>query len=98
MPSKKKSLSIDKELVKSLDHLNDSIQRFSMKYSDVPRSLGLYFLRGVLYGLGFLFAIAIVIPVVVWLLQWVEWVPLIGDFVAEIVKRMQEVTSINGSF
>ncbi|MBU0457867.1 hypothetical protein KJ652_05180 [Patescibacteria group bacterium] len=93
MPSKPKT--IEQKLIASIDHLNDSVQRLTKKSTAVAeagRSVGIYFFRGIMYGLGILFAIAIVIPLTIWALQWVEWVPLIGDFLADIAARMGEVS------
>jgi len=90
--------SKEERLIDSLDTLTDVIQEFSNKSLLVRsgKNLGIFFLRGVMYGLGILFAIAIVIPVIVWLFQWIEWVPLIGDFVTEVIKRIEEVSQMNG--
>ena len=95
MPSKKSS--IESTLIDSIDHLNDSIQRLSKRSRaivDSSKSFGIYFLRGVMYGLGFLFAFVIIIPLLVWLLQYVEWVPLLGDFIADVIQRIEAASQL----
>ncbi|MBU0767044.1 hypothetical protein KKF55_04690 [Patescibacteria group bacterium] len=83
--------SKDDKLIESLEGLTETFKDFSERSVMVRsgRNLGIFFLRGVMYGLGILFAIAIVIPVLVWFFQWIEWVPLIGDFVSDILQRME---------
>lgn len=48
------------------------------------------YVKGIVYGLGALTAFAIIIPLVVSLLQRVEWVPLIGNFVHDVAVRMEQ--------
>lgn len=40
-------------------------------------------------ALGALLALALVVPIVILLLKNFEWVPFIGDFVAQIAEHMQ---------
>lgn len=47
------------------------------------------YLRGIVYGLGALTAVAIVMPLMVWILQKIEWVPVIGDFVTRVLYRVE---------
>ncbi|MCF7844812.1 MAG: DUF5665 domain-containing protein [Kiritimatiellales bacterium] len=90
--------SKEDQLAASMDKLTKAFEDFSKRSLMVRsgRNLSIFFLRGVMYGLGILFAIAIVIPVLIWLFQWIEWVPLIGDFVTEIIKRIGEASQMNG--
>jgi len=96
MPAKKHS-TVEKALIDSIDHLNDSVQRLSKRSRAIvesSKSYGIYFLRGIMYGLGFLFAIVIVIPVIVWILHYIEWVPMVGDLIAEIIERIEQVSKL----
>ena len=95
MPKKKAQSSVEAALVDSIDHLNDSIQRLTKRSRAIvesSKSFGIYFLRGVMYGLGFLFAFVIVIPIMVWILHYIEWVPMLGDFIADIILRIEAVS------
>ncbi len=95
MPKKKAPSTIEAALIDSIDHLNDSVQRLSKRSRAIvesSKSYGIYFLRGVMYGLGFLFAFVIVIPLIVWILQYIEWVPMLGDFIADIIERIETVS------
>ncbi|MDP7247417.1 MAG: DUF5665 domain-containing protein [Candidatus Peribacteraceae bacterium] len=98
MPKKKSSSSaIETALVDSIDHLNDSVQRLTKRSRAIvesSKSYGIYFLRGVMYGLGFLFAFVIVIPLIVWMLQYIEWIPMLGDLIVNIIERIEEVSKL----
>jgi hypothetical protein len=50
----------------------------------------MYFLRGIAYGLGFLTGFAIIIPILIAFLRSIEWVPLVGGFVTDIVLQIEE--------
>ena len=95
MPKKKAPSTIEAALIDSIDHLKDSVQRLSIRSRAIvesSKSYVIYFLRGVMYGLGFLFAFVIVIPLIVWILQYIEWVPMLGDFIADIIERIETVS------
>ena len=47
-----------------------------------------------MYGLGFLFAFVIVIPLIVWMLQYIEWIPMLGDLIVNIIERIEEVSKL----
>ena len=55
------------------------------------KHLLLTYVRGIVYGLGAITALVVVIPLIVWTLRTVQWVPLIGDFVNNIATRVEEV-------
>ncbi|MFA7681411.1 MAG: DUF5665 domain-containing protein [Candidatus Peribacteraceae bacterium] len=89
--------STEKQLIKSIDELNATLRLFLGQRTILGRPtkvLGLYFLRGVLYGVGILFTIVIIVPIIIWLLHWIEWVPLLGDFLAQVVARMEQAMQL----
>jgi len=93
MPLRRKKISAEEELAKTLRHLERVILEFPEHYKHLfhpGRSLWLHFLRGIVYGLGILIAVAIVIPFLITILQKIEWVPLIGDFIGDINQRIRE--------
>lgn len=47
------------------------------------------FWQGVAYGIGFVVAVAVLVPVFVWTLRSVNWPPIIAGFVDEIVEQME---------
>ena len=96
MPTKNTS-SVE-QLEKSIKSLTATVRKLPDLYGHlfyVKKSLWVAFLRGVMYGLGFVVGIALVVPIIVGLLRYVEWVPLIGDFVTQVIERIQ---SVNGGF
>lgn len=89
----KKTVDTEQErLIASLDQLDDRLG--SLEHMFHPWHFLWYnFLRGIVYGLGILVAIAIVIPFVIAVLQRVEWIPILGDFLSEISERMQNANA-----
>lgn len=92
MPKQQPRQKQDVTLQKTLSRLNKTLDEFTeqnIALSHPGRSLGWHFLRGILYGLGILTAVAIVIPIVIEILRVIEWVPLLGDFLVQLVERME---------
>lgn len=94
MPTQKKDTDALLKSVKQLDKSMQKIVEQNKELLDPIRNLQLYFLRGVLYGIGIIVAVAIVIPFVIHLLRYVEWVPLIGDFLVEIVEQIEQANVV----
>lgn len=93
MPGK---TTTDAQLLKAVNELRAAVKDLPNHLDDLynPRKrLVMFFLRGVLYGVGFLMAFAVVIPVIIWFLQSVEWVPLLGEIMGEIALRIDAVRS-----
>lgn len=83
----------EQQLSTSLRTLNATIIDLPEKYGYVfqpGKHLFITYLKGIVYGLGVLTAVAIVIPILVAMLQQVSWVPIIGDFVKDIATRVEE--------
>ncbi len=47
------------------------------------------FWQGVAYGIGFVMAVAVLVPVFIWTLRSVNWPPIIAEFVDEVVQQME---------
>ena len=74
----------------SLEHDVEQIPK-EFEYVIYPgKHLALTYLRGIVYGLGAITAVVIVIPLLVWMLQQIHWVPIIGDFVDKILVRVEQ--------
>ncbi len=54
------------------------------------RQLLFNYAKGIASGLGVITAFAIIIPLIVWFLQRIQWVPLIGDFVSQVAVQVEE--------
>ena len=75
-------------MIRTMKELDEHVEKVAHFY-DPHRYVWLGFLRGIAYGLGILVALAIVVPVIITLLSTIEWVPLVGDFVSEIIRRIE---------
>ena len=83
------------EAVEGLDHTINQLPRLYKTLFNPSRALLLTFVKGIVYGLGMICAIAVVLPILIWFLRYVEWIPLLGDFFSEIAQRMQETSTFN---
>ncbi len=73
------------ELQKYVQVLNTQNRR----YNSVRYSMAIAFLKGVASALGAIATVVIVMPVIVWFLQSVNWPPLIADMVSEITLQLE---------
>jgi hypothetical protein len=80
--------SDQKGLVKTMRSLDLHMKKLA-GYYEPHRYLWMGFLRGIVYGLGIIVAIALVLPLLLWLLSSIDWIPFIGDIVSDIVLRME---------
>ena len=53
------------------------------------RMMYFYFLRGVAMGLGTVIGATVLLSVMLWLLAQVEFLPIIGDWAAQIAEQMR---------
>ena len=82
-----------KTLAAALRNLQKSVESIPREFEYVihpGKHLLLNYVRGIVYGLGALTAVAIVIPLIVWMLNRISWVPVLGDFVTNIVERVEQ--------
>jgi hypothetical protein len=85
---KKTVNSEERELVKAIKQLDEHMKKVADFY-EPQRYYVSGFLRGIVYGLGILVAVALVVPLIITLLRSVEWIPLIGDIVVDISQRIE---------
>lgn len=84
-------------LVHALSSLERELEKLPGEFQYVIhpiKHLWLSYLRGITYGLGALTVVVIVVPVMLWLLQKIPWVPLVGDFVNQVVTRIEQAQRI----
>ena len=86
MPPKK--ISNEPDLTKAIRELDTHMKILSDHY-DPGKYLWMGFLRGIVYGLGILVAISLVVPLIIALLGSIDWIPYIGDVIADIALRIQ---------
>ncbi len=77
-PKKKRAL------VYALSSLEHDVEKLPREFEYVihpGKHLLLTYLRGIVYGLGALTAAVIVIPFILWVLQKLPWLPVVGEYV-----------------
>ena len=93
MPDSPKASVAEKDLVRALRDLQGTIHDLPEDHSYVfhpGKHLFLTYLKGIVYGLGVLTAVAIIVPLIVTMLRHVSWVPLVGDFVKDVAERVEQ--------
>jgi len=63
--------------------------RFVRIHNNMPRLLAFNFARGLAVGLGTVLGASVLLSVVVWSLSQIEFLPIIGEWAAEISEQMQ---------
>ncbi len=65
--------------------------RFVRIHNNVPRLLAFNFMRGLAVGLGTVLGATVLLSVLVWSLSQIEFLPIIGDWAAQIAAQMRAV-------
>ena len=95
--SRPSSLAKGSELTRALNGLERAVDRLPRQFEYVihpGKHLFMSFVRGVVYGLGAITAFAVLIPIIVWVLHRVEWVPIVGDFVNKVATQVEQVRGL----
>lgn len=92
--TKSKKLELEKELTKELKALASEIKKIkSMDYLKVFNNpfkfMWFAFLKGLMVGFGSVLGASVLVGVFIFLLGQVSFVPIIGDFVEEIISQIQ---------
>ncbi len=76
----------DDELIEEMEKLEDAVRA-----SVVPPSRQVLrgFLTGIASGMGAIVAAVVIIPLLVYFLRNIEWVPLVGNFVDRVTEYME---------
>lgn len=64
--------------------------RFVRIHNSIPRLLAFNFARGLAFGLGTVLGASVLLSAVAWSLAQVEFLPIIGDWVSQIARQMEE--------
>jgi len=70
-----------------LSQLNE--HKLIQTYNSIPRLLWFHLLKGVAFGLGSVLGATVVLSSLVYILSQMEFIPVIGDWVSEIIKVVQ---------
>ncbi|WP_297772143.1 DUF5665 domain-containing protein [uncultured Roseovarius sp.] len=74
-------------LRRELTRLN--AHRFIRVHNSMPRMLAFNFARGLAVGLGTVMGATVLLSVMVWALSQIEFLPIIGEWAAQIAQQMQ---------
>ena len=69
--------------------------RFIQVHNSMPRLILFQLLRGIAFGLGGVFGATVVLSIVVWSLSQINFVPIIGDWAADIIEIIQPQIDVN---
>jgi len=64
-------------------------QAFFQRQNAPARLLGMQFLKGVAFGLGSVLGATVVVSLLVYSLSQINFIPIIGDWAAQIAERIQ---------
>jgi hypothetical protein len=82
-------------LRREVERLNG--HRFIRIQNSPWRLLGYRFMSGLFTGLGTVIGATLLVSVLVWWLQGINWIPVIGDWAAQIATRIEQTVPDNGS-
>ena len=91
-PDEKARLARDR-LVHALWALDHDVEKLPREFEYVinpGKHLWITYLRGIVYALGALTAVVLVVPLLIWVLHGIQWVPIVGDFVTAITNRVEQ--------
>jgi hypothetical protein len=81
-------------LRREVKRLND--HRFIRIQNSPLRLLGYRFMSGLFTGLGTVIGATLLVSVLVWWLQGINWIPVIGDWAAQIATRIDQTLPDSG--
>lgn len=84
---------MDKDMQDELRDLRREVSllnghRFVRIHNSIPRLLLFNFARGLAFGLGTVLGASLLLSIVVWSLSQIEFLPIIGNWAAEIAEQM----------
>ena len=71
--------------------------RFVRLHNSIPRLLAFNFARGLAFGLGTVLGASVLLSAVAWSLSQVEFLPIIGEWVSEIARQMEDAAGQSGA-
>ncbi|MEO0751503.1 MAG: DUF5665 domain-containing protein [Pseudomonadota bacterium] len=63
---------------------------FVRVYNSVPRFLAYNFAKGLVVGLGTVLGATMLLSVVAWSISQIEFLPIVGEWAAEIARQMED--------
>ncbi len=90
-----------KEAVAAIRHLTREVEklnghRFIAVQNSVPRLILFQFTRGLAFGLGSVLGASLLVSVLTWWLSQFEFLPIIGDWMAQLADEFERATGNGG--
>ncbi|SHM00462.1 hypothetical protein SAMN05443432_10496 [Roseovarius litoreus] len=90
------------EMAQEVRALRDEVHqlnahRFVRIHNSIPRLLAFNFARGLVFGLGTVLGASVLLSAVAWSLSQVEFLPIIGEWVSQIARQMEEAAGQSGA-
>lgn len=63
--------------------------RYVRMHNSLPWLISFNFIRGLAFGLGTVLGASVLLSLLAWSLSQIEFLPIIGEWVAEIVRQME---------
>lgn len=101
MARTKAQVEIEKELIKEVKALSKEVRKMKdMEYIKVLKHpfklMGLSLLKGMMIGLGSVLGASVLVALAIYLIAQISFVPILGDFVEDVINQIQSVTPSNG--
>lgn len=78
-----------KNIKNELERLNS--HKLITAYDNISKLLFFQFMKGTAFGLGTLFGASLVVSLLIFLLSQVEFVPIIGDLIQDVLGELKQV-------
>lgn len=87
----------EREIVQSVRSIEQQLQKISLhplivKPPTTARELLLQFAKGAAFGLGSIAGAGIILSLVIYLLSQIQFVPILGEFIKDILTQIQPPT------
>lgn len=95
MPAEKKHQAFEKELIKDLKNLTKAVKQLEKLelvelYKKPFKLMGFALLKGMMIGLGSVLGATVLVGVLIYLLSHIQFVPIVGNFVGDVVEQVTE--------
>lgn len=79
------------QLLEQSNQINSQLEQLNnhklvQTYNSIPRLLWFHLLKGIAFSLGSVLGATVVLSSIVYILSQMEFIPVIGDWVSEIIK------------
>lgn len=85
------------QLLEQSNQINSQLEQLNnhklvQTYNSIPRLLWFHLLKGIAFSLGSVLGATVVLSSIVYILSQMEFIPVIGDWVSEIIKVVKART------